>query len=353
MSLNSNSTTQELTTTQPGALVAIRPDRNPVIVYLASLGSHHSRRTMQTALDNIAFLRAAGHLPGNPQERKAARGMAIRAGERWAELDRAYTQAIRTALAERYKPATANKMLSALRRVLKEAWRLGYMTSDDYRRAADVGAVKGSTIPAGRDLSSGELQALFDACFDDAGRAGARDAALLAFLRAGLRRAEVVALDVSDLDVENGAIKIHGKGNKERTAYLDPNGLQAVKDWLSLRGDEPGALLLPVSRGNNILFEQTDKNGETHPARLSSQAVYKVLKKRADEAGLKEFSPHDFRRTFVGDLLDAGVDIATTAKLAGHANVQTTARYDRRTEETKRKAAGMLHTPYRGRARMR
>jgi site-specific recombinase XerD len=80
--------------------------------------------------------------------------------------------------------------------------------------------------------------------------------------------------------------------------------------------------------------------------RETNQAIYNMLRKRAFEAGVKGFSPHDLRRTFVSDLLDAGADIATVASMAGYANVQTTARYDRRPEEAKRKAGRLLHVPY-------
>jgi integrase len=146
-----------------------------------------------------------------------------------------------------------------------------------------------------------------------------------------------VALDLSDFDVSTGALQVRsGKGNKPRITYAARASTQALGQWIGARGTTEGPLFCPVNKGGKIAVR-----------RMSDQAVRKIMRKRAMEAGVSEFSPHDLRRTMIGDLLDAGADISTVQRLAGHANVTTTARYDRRGEATKRKAADLLNIPYR------
>lgn len=296
-------------------------DENPAAVYLAHLRPG-GRRTMRQALDVIAAL--------------LTNGQADALSCPWAALRFQHTAAVRAALAEAYSPATANKMLSALRGTLKTAWRLRQMTAEDYRRAADIETIKGRTLPAGRELEPPELASLLRACGADPTPAGRRDAAVVSLLySAGLRREEAATLDLADYDPATGKLRVRGKGTKERTVYVLGGAVAALDAWLARRGESPGALFWPIT-----------KTGKLLPRRLSSQAVYDVLRRRGKQAGLAAFSPHDLRRTFVSDLLDAGADIATVAHLAGHANVQTTARYDRRPEAAKRQAAALLQVPY-------
>lgn len=312
---------------------SLAPDGNPVSAYLAGL-SESSRRPMRTSLENIAHFVSGG--------RAAAMELA------WWNLRFQHTTLIRSTLAETYAPATANLMLSALRGVLKSCFRLGYMSADDFQRAADVGAVRGSRLPPGRSIDRGELFELFRICYTDSKQArGARDAAALALLYVcGLRRSELVALDVSDYDPESLEVRIRGKGNKERLGYAEGGADRAINQWLAIRGDADGSLLLPINKGDRIIHERVDADGEAHPSRMTDQATYDVVRRRQREAGVKRLSPHDFRKTFIGDLLDAIGDLSAAQQLAGHSNPSTTARYDRRGERAKRKAASHLHVPY-------
>jgi site-specific recombinase XerD len=82
------------------------------------------------------------------------------------------------------------------------------------------------------------------------------------------------------------------------------------------------------------------------PRRLTDKAVTWILQDRAQAAEVAAFSPHDLWRTWISTLLDAGADLVTVADLAGHANIATTAKYDRRGEAAKRNAALPLIVPF-------
>lgn len=308
-------------------------DENPVSAYLAGL-AESSRRPMRTNLETVAHFVSGGR----------ANAMELA----WWKLRYQHTTLIRSTLAETYSPDTANLMLSAVRGVLKACFRLGYMSADDLQRASDVPPVRGSRLPPGRSIERGELYDLFRCCYRDNKKArGARDAAIFALLYVcGLRRSEVVSLDLADYDPQTLEVRVRGKGNKERLGYAEGGADRAINAWVHLRGDSEGALLLPVNKGGRIIYEREDRDGVRTPARMSDQAIYDVVRRRQREAGVKKLSPHDFRKTFIGDLLDAIGDLSAAQQLAGHADPRTTARYDRRGERAKRKAASHLHVPY-------
>ncbi len=163
-----------------------------------------------------------------------------------------------------------------------------------------------------------------------------RDGALLALLYgAVLRRAELAGLGRGDWLPADALLRVTGKGDKQREVPLPPGATAALADWLLVRGEWEGPLFVPINKGGRLARR-----------RMTEQAVYGILQKRAAEAGVDDLSPHDPRRTYVGDLLDRGADIATVQQLAGHADVSTTARYDRRGGTARRAAADLLHVPY-------
>ncbi len=364
--------------------------QHPAAVYLASLALG-SRRIVKSDLDTLAGILTSGRCDSLTLD--------------WAALRYQHAAALRSELAGRYAYTTCNRMISGLRGVLKAAWRLGQMPTEEYHRAVDIKAVRGETLPRGRALSAGELRVLFAGCADGRNM-GVRDQALLAVLYGcGLRRSEAVALDVENYDSEAGTLRVlAGKGNKQRLVHLPPGAKQALDRWVWLREEtlgtqesaqhmeeeavqndaesadenevETGASTrenhsaiykdreTTDSAGKNeafqfsnmvsaaraplfvpILKSRNPTGGRMLPRRLTDQSVLDILTRRAKQAGLKKTSPHDFRRTFISDLLEAGADIATVQKMAGHANVTTTARYDRRDEKTRKKAAHLLHVP--------
>ncbi len=311
-----------LTRTRKQAIAPKEAETNPAAVYLASLAPS-GRRTMAARLTAAAQL-----MGGDPR------------AVDWSALRFEHVTALRSRLSELGRaPASVNATLSALRGVARAAWQLGKMTAEDYHRIAGVKNVRGSRLPAGRALTPGEIGALLDTCAGDETAAGARDAAVIALLYgAGLRRSEAAALDLVHYDSVAGELKVRGKGDMERLVPLEAGVTAALDDWLSVRGVSVGPLLCPVRKGGRVELR-----------RMSAQAIYDALLKRASAARIPSLSPHDLRRTFASDLLDVSGDVSAVQKLLGHANVQTTMRYDRRGEMAKRKAISLLHLPYRPR----
>ena len=313
--------TQELTTTTPA-------NAQPAAAYLASLAAGPGRAGMASELAKVARIMGADDW---------------RAVD-WATLNAANVAAI---LAKTEgAPASRNKTRNCLRGVARAAWRMGLITSEELGRINDIKPVKGSREVAGRNVEAWELAQLMRSIANDRdeGRkvaAALRDAAIIAAaIKTGARRDELGKITRSDIewntDRTECTIRVIGKGNKERALFVDNGAVKALAAWLGITQGLPD---------DAPLFVGINQKGEIGARRLSNVALHKILTNRAKAAGIKELSWHDFRRTFAGVLLDAGEDIATVAQLMGHSNVTTTARYDRRPAEARRKAAKKISVP--------
>lgn len=311
-----------------GTAVVVAPGADPYRAYLDSLGSAESRRTMRGCLDRIAQL-----LSGDPDTTGQ--------GQPWHLLRYEHTSRLRALMIDSgWSGAYVNKHLAALRRVLKEAWRLDLMPAEDYQRACDLQPVKAQRLPVGQQVDTEALGAALYACDADPGPAGARDAAVLATLYStGCRRSEIASMRLADYDPLERSIRIVGKGNKERAVYVTEAAQARIERWTAVRGNGPGALFCPINKAGKLR-----KTG-TQLAGMTGQAIADLLTKRLMEAGQRRHTPHDFRRTFIGELLDAGVDLAITQSLVGHASPATTARYDRRPARRSREAVDRLQLP--------
>lgn len=234
---------------------------------------------------------------------------------------------------KRYAPATINHCIAAVRGVLKQAYLAGRINHEVYTKLLMVKDVKGSRLPAGRDLVASDIQALLQTC-DTQTPGGIRDRAIIAtLLTSGLRLHELVSIDLGDYDPVAGRVVVIGKGNKQRGVYLGA-AVSAITAWVSARGDHEGPLFCPVNKGGVITIK-----------RLTTQAVYNMLSTRGQTAEVPRFSPHDFRRTCIGLMLSNQTDIATIAKHVGHASVTTTARYDRRGDSHMQAAVARVQVP--------
>jgi integrase/recombinase XerC len=312
----------ELQSTPRLQLVTPALFQNPADIYLAGL-SLHGRRSQKSKLKQVALLYGL-----------ELREFAL------TQISYATAVSVRSVLQQAKSPSTVNSTLAAFKGVARAAADIGQITADEFQKIDRLSNIRGSRVSHGRALSSQELEALIGVCERDSSNAGVRDAAIIGLAYcAGLRRGECPGLKLHDYSQQTRALYVKGKGDKERVVYLEDAGaVRALHDWLKLRGREPGPLLFALSKSGKII-----------PRIITDQSVYNVIKKRASEAGIGSITPHDLRRTFATNLLEAGADHAAVRDLLGHASIATTNTYTRSREQTKRRAAALATLPYKGR----
>ncbi len=164
-------------------------------------------------------------------------------------------------------------------------------------------------------LSVEEVEAILESV-DLSKRFGRRDRAILEVLYGcGLRVSELTDLQVSHVYLDEGFVRVVGKGNKERLVPLGEMAAQAIRAYLEIR-EEP-------DRGfEDILF--LNKDGRA----LSRISVFNLVKKQAMAAGIhKEISPHTFRHSFATHLIENGADLRVVQEMLGHESILTTEIY--------------------------
>jgi integrase/recombinase XerD len=162
-----------------------------------------------------------------------------------------------------------------------------------------------------------------------------RDKALLELLYAtGARISEAVGLDVDDLDLADGMVRLHGKGDKDRVVPVGRCAREAVEAYKVRARPE----LAKAGRGVPALFLNA------RGGRLSRQAAWTVLRDAAARAGLHTpVSPHTLRHSFATHLLDGGADVRVVQELLGHASVTTTQIYTLVTVDRLREVYATAH----------
>jgi len=265
-------------------------------------------------------------------------------------------------------PNTVNRSLAAIRWLARKMSDLAFEdeTMDREQRefwmrhgdrvARKVRNVRGQRGQRGRDISEGEFRALLKVCMADDSPAGLRDAAMLAVAwQTGLRRSELGWIPAKrtrhgkrrerGLLLEdyrpsgNGSADLQirsAKGDKDRMVPLRNGAVAYIKEWLELRGSEPGPLFCAIRKDGTLL----------HGQGLSGEALAQILAKRIEVAGISEHMTwHDFRRTCATQEIPKQ-SVTVVQKLLGHESASTTLAYDRSDYNAVCELSRERHVPY-------
>ena len=219
---------------------------------------------------------------------------------------------------------TINHLLCALRAITKIAFLSGHVSEKQWLQVQSVQALKVFPSTRWNTLASEEVCSLLDNYRQNKRLVPVRNTAILAvLLSTGLRRSELLALQVEQFSVDEFAIEVlRGKGGKPRVQYMPEWAVKDLLAWLAVRGNESGYLFNPFSGEE----PQLDKP-------LSATSIYYIVSRVTEALVDSKCSPHDMRRTYVSKLLDSDVDLLTVCKMAGHSSVTTTQIYDKRDEK--------------------
>jgi integrase/recombinase XerC len=221
---------------------------------------------------------------------------------------------------EQYSAATMARKIATLRSFYKWAERRGLADTNPMTLIRTPRQSK--RLP--KAITVEQVEKLLSSP-SDADVLGRRDRAMLETLYStGIRVSELVGLNVSDLDVTGEALRVRGKGKKERLVPLGTHALNAMKLYIEMvEADQRFAQAWQgEKRGQSPLFINK------HGGRLSSRSVRRKLDKYLREAGLDpSISPHTLRHSFATHLLDNGADLRSVQELLGHQSLSTTQVY--------------------------
>ncbi len=211
------------------------------------------------------------------------------------------------------KPRSTARQLSSFRRFFRYIMREGLRDTDP---TADIEMPRiGRSLP--KSLTEDEVDGLLKAPNTDE-PLGHRDRAMLELLYAtGLRVSELINLKQSQINFNQGVLRIIGKGDRERLIPLGEESQRWLKDFI----DGPRMEIL-LERQTDYLFPT--RRGD----RMTRQAFWHIIKRYAQKAGIdKKLSPHSLRHAFATHLLNHGADLRVVQLLLGHSDLSTTQIY--------------------------
>ena len=233
----------------------------------------------------------------------------------------------------RFAPASVARALVAVRSFHRFCLEEGFVASDP---SEEVGAPR---VPQGipKALTEDEVEALLGTVVGDTARA-LRDRAIVETLYAtGVRISELVGLDRRDLDLDDGLIRVLGKGSKERIVPVGRSARDALGVYLAQ--GRPQLVRPNRSAGDGEAVVLNVRGG-----RLSRQSCWKMVRTAGERAGLTgRLSPHVLRHSCATHMLERGADIRVVQELLGHASISTTQVYTKVSPERLRAVYEAAH----------